>query len=78
MRNAIPEKSESRLMSGKLMYMQIEPEIRERIRSGVYAPASQLPTETELRREFGVSRLPVSTRLANTLNEQTLSRYSHS
>lgn len=74
MRNAIPEKRESRLMSGKLMYMQIEQEIRERIRSGVYAPESQLPTENELGREFGVSRLTVSKSLANLVKENLISR----
>ena len=61
-------------MSGKLMYMQIEQEIRERIRSGVYAPESELPTETELGREFGVSRLTVSKSLANLVKENLISR----
>lgn len=38
------------------LYFRIESALRERIRSGHYAPMSSFPTEEALREEFGVSR----------------------
>jgi GntR family transcriptional regulator len=38
------------------LYFRIESALRERIRSGHYAPMSSFPTEEMLREEFGVSR----------------------
>ena len=43
---------------------QVEDLLRGRIREGVYAPGSRMPSETELSEELGVSRATVRTVLA--------------
>jgi GntR family transcriptional regulator len=43
---------------------QVEDLLRGRIREGVYAPGSRIPSETELSEELGVSRATVRTVLA--------------
>ena len=43
---------------------QVEGLLRGRIREGVYAPGSRIPSETELSEELGVSRATVRTVLA--------------
>ncbi len=42
------------------VHRQIEEEVRQRIRTGVYRPGSQIPTDLELVEEFGASRLTVA------------------
>ncbi|MED7926251.1 winged helix-turn-helix domain-containing protein [Nonomuraea sp. LP-02] len=46
------------------MYTQIADRLRERIRSGEFAPGQVLPSEAELCREFGVARNTVRRGLA--------------
>lgn len=46
------------------LYHQLERRLRERIEAGEYRPGDRLPTEDELRRAYGVSRVTVRTALA--------------
>ncbi|MBI3699120.1 MAG: GntR family transcriptional regulator [Afipia sp.] len=55
--------------SGTPLYVQISEKIRYQIVSGVYAPEAQLPSEAELMRMFGVSRVTIRQALADL--EQT-------
>lgn len=48
----------------KTLASQVEDLLRGRIRDGVYAPGSRIPSETELSKELGVSRATVRTVLA--------------
>lgn len=43
-------------MAQQPMYQQIAEDLRDRIESGALAPGSQLPTEIELREQYGASR----------------------
>ncbi|WP_345395397.1 GntR family transcriptional regulator [Nonomuraea salmonea] len=43
-------------LTGGRVYVQIADRVRERIRSGEFAPGQALPSEAELCREFGVAR----------------------
>ena len=45
------------------LYYQIELQLREAIESGRYRAGDRLPTESELRRQYGVSRITVRTAL---------------
>lgn len=45
------------------LYYQIELQLRQAIESGHYLPGEQLPTEGELQRAYGVSRVTVRTAL---------------
>lgn len=45
-----------RWLTGGRVYTQIADRLRERIRSGEFAPGQVLPSEAELCREFGVAR----------------------
>lgn len=50
--------------SDRAVYQQIADVLRERIRTGTYAPGSKLPSETELLTEFDVTRQTVRRGLA--------------
>ena len=52
------------LIQTKSIAEQVEELLRGRIRDGVYAPGSRIPSESELSDEFGVSRATVRTVLA--------------
>jgi GntR family transcriptional regulator len=54
------------------LHQRLSEEFRERIRSGVWAAGSQLPSEAELCREFGTSRGPVRQALAALRAEGTV------
>ena len=41
------------------LYYQVQHTISQRISRGEYAPGTQIPSETELSRELGVSRVTV-------------------
>jgi GntR family transcriptional regulator len=43
-------------MARQPMYQQIADDLRKKIDSGTFAPGSQLPTELELREQYGASR----------------------
>lgn len=53
------------------LYFQIELQLREAIESGRYRSGDRLPTESELRRQYGVSRVTVRTAL-HRLEEEGL------
>ena len=53
-----------RLIQAKTLANQVEDLLRGRIREGVYAPGSRIPSESELSEELGVSRATVRTVLA--------------
>ena len=53
-----------RLIQVKTLADQVEELLRGRIREGVYAPGSRIPSESELSEELGVSRATVRTVLA--------------
>ena len=61
-------------MAERLLYLQIEEQIRERIHSGYYPAGSQLPTEMELVEEFGASRLTIGKSLSQLVAEGLISR----
>jgi len=52
------------LIQTKSIAEQVEEHLRGRIRDGVYAPGSRMPSESELSGEFGVSRATLRTVLA--------------
>lgn len=52
------------LIQAKSIADQVEELLRRRIREGLYAPGSRIPSESELSEEFGVSRATVRTVLA--------------
>lgn len=51
------------------MYLQLADELREEIRSGQRPPGSQLPTESEFNRQYGVSRTTVKATLRQLVSE---------
>lgn len=53
-----------RWLTGGQVYLRIADRMRERIRSGEFAPGQALPSEAELCREFGVARNTVRRGLA--------------
>ncbi len=53
-----------RLIQARTLANQVEDLLRGRIREGVYAPGSRMPSESELSEELGVSRATVRTVLA--------------
>ncbi|PZS37490.1 MAG: GntR family transcriptional regulator [Pseudonocardiales bacterium] len=55
--------------SDRPIFQQIADELRARITSGTYPPGAQLPSETDLIAEFGVTRLTVRRGLAVLANE---------
>jgi GntR family transcriptional regulator len=56
------------------LYHQLATILREQILSGQYSPDDQLPTETELVAEYGVSRITVRQALRNLEEEQLVRR----
>jgi GntR family transcriptional regulator len=54
------------------LYYQVEHVIRQRITNGEYAPGSQIPSENELSREMGVSRVTVREALRELVREDML------
>jgi DNA-binding GntR family transcriptional regulator len=48
------------------VYLQLADELREEIRSGQRPPGSQLPTESEFYRQYGVSRTTVKATFASS------------
>jgi len=54
------------------LYYQVEHVIRQRITSGEYAPGSQIPSENELSREMGVSRVTVREALRELVRDNML------
>lgn len=55
-------------------YFHIESLLRQKILTGQLQPGSQLPTETELAAQFGVSQITVRTALANLQSEGLILR----
>lgn len=53
-----------RLIQARTLANQVEDLLRGRIREGIYAPGSRIPSESELSDELGVSRATVRTVLA--------------
>ena len=58
----------------ELTYKTIEKEILRRINAGVYVPGGQLPTERELEKELGASRLTIAKGLANLVSSGYITR----
>lgn len=56
------------------LYHQVERAIRERLRSGAWAPGTQIPTEDELCEQFRVSRITVRHALRNLVAQGLLER----
>jgi len=56
------------------LYYQIESILREKIVSGKLAEGEQLPTESELSQEYGVSRITVRQALASLVEEGLLEK----
>lgn len=54
------------------LYYQVEHVIRQRIMNGEYAPGAQIPSENELSREMGVSRVTVREALRGLVRENML------
>ena len=54
------------------LYYQVQHTISQRIARGEYAPGTQLPSESELSRELGVSRVTVREALRQLAQENTL------
>lgn len=54
------------------LYYQVEHVIRHRITNGDYAPGAQIPSENELSREMGVSRVTVREALRELVRENAL------
>jgi len=59
---------------GELLSKQVEEALREAIRQGFFAPGEQLPPETELANDYGVSRATVRSALANLQREGAVLR----
>ncbi len=55
-------------------YHQLKELLRHRIQAGVWPPGSQLPTEAEICRMFGVSRTTVRQALSELLHEGLIRR----
>ncbi len=56
------------------LYYQLENILREKIMSGAFAPGARLPTEFELVRQFGVSRITVRQALTTLVKEGLIER----
>jgi GntR family transcriptional regulator len=56
------------------LYHQVHLTIRQRIQDGVYPPGSLMPTEQELTRQFGVSRITVRRSLSALTDEGLIRR----
>jgi GntR family transcriptional regulator len=56
------------------LYYQLENLLRERIMSGVFSPGSRLPTESELIRQYGVSRITVRQALSALAEDGLIER----
>src|SRR5215470_4771444 len=56
------------------LYYQLENLLRERIMSGVFGAGSRLPTENELIRQYGVSRITVRQALSALAEEGLIER----
>lgn len=62
--------------AGRPFYLQIKDTIENQLASGVWKPGDQLPTETELRRQFGVSEGTVRQAVIALVKEGRLTRRS--
>jgi GntR family transcriptional regulator len=60
------------MVTGLPLYRRIEADLRERIRSGLLAPGSQVETELELMDRYGVSRATVRQALGELVAEGLL------
>jgi GntR family transcriptional regulator len=56
------------------LYLQIASLLREEISSGLYEPSGKLPSESELRTRFGVSRITVRLALDQLVEEKIVER----
>jgi GntR family transcriptional regulator len=56
------------------LYHQIENDLRERIRSGLWTPGQRIPGEPELTRLYGASRITIRQALDNLEREGLISR----
>lgn len=56
------------------LYYQVESVLREKITSGAYPAGDQLPTESELIEQFGVSRITIRQALSNLVAEGLIER----
>lgn len=57
------------------MHARIRAELEARIRSGEWQPGTRLPTEAELRREYGVSRITVQRAVGDLAQAGLVVRY---
>ncbi len=62
------------LKSGQPRHEQISTSLRDQIEDGEYAPDDQLPSESQLGSQFGVSRITVRRALHTLENEQLIYR----
>ena len=60
------------MLTGLPLYRRIEADLRDRIRSGLLAPGSQVETELELMERYGVSRATVRQALGALVGEGLL------
>ena len=63
------------MRGGLPLYVQIESELRERIRAGKHAPGSRFPTDQNLCDEFNVSRATVRLALDSLQREGMIHRF---
>src|SRR5262245_37445381 len=56
------------------LYYQLENLLREKILSGVFAPGDRIPTESDLIRQYGVSRITVRQALSALAGEGLIER----
>lgn len=57
------------------LYKKLSEQIREQIRTGYYKPGDKLPSESELCKKYGVSRITVRNALKNLAEEKLLVKY---
>lgn len=61
--------------SGIPLYKQVVEAIRQDIRTGVFKAGQQIPTEPELEKKYGISRVTVRSAVLELVNEGLLVRY---
>lgn len=57
-----------------LLYLQVEAELKQKMLSGVYAVGERIPTEPELCKEYGVSRITVRRAVQDLVDEGLLTK----
>jgi GntR family transcriptional regulator len=61
--------------TGIPLYYQLENVLREKIASGAFAPGDRLPTESELIKQYGVSRITVRQALGTLAEDGLIERH---